>query len=90
MRGLAPFALSQKFLELLPTELAVTKDFREQSGTDVFPRIHRDYRSAAVGVPKKMVTALDAENIEPRSPQNSYELLAGKTRQRGHAAIDIR
>jgi hypothetical protein len=68
-------------LELSPTELAVTKYFREQSGADVFPRMHRDYRSAAVGVPKKMVTAPDTEDIEPSSAKDGYQLLAGKTRE---------
>jgi hypothetical protein len=63
-------------LQLVSIELYIAKDLREQSGADGFTRVHRHNSDSAIGVPEKVVAALDPRHPEARATESREQLLA--------------
>jgi len=68
-------ALKQSF-EFFFGHFAIGQDFKKKSRTEVFTSMNRNHRTAPVAVPQKVMTSLDANEIETRSLQSRKQFLA--------------
>jgi hypothetical protein len=80
----------KEFLKLLTIQVAVTKNFGEQSRPNGFARVNWHDCRAAIRVMNKMMAAFDAEQFKASLFQDRQKFLASQAGNRCHAATEMR
>jgi len=53
---------------LIPREIAVAEDLSEEPATDGFSPVNRNHGASAIGVLKKVMASLGANDLKPELP----------------------
>jgi hypothetical protein len=77
-------------LDVFSSEFAVAKNLSKEASPDGFTSVDRDNSAATIGMLKKPVAALLADNREPEATQSLDEADSGYGRKCAHTATATR
>jgi len=77
-------------LQFVPGEFAIPEDLGQKATTNGLTPVDRNNGASPIGMPQKMVAALDPDNIKPEPSQQLDDLGTTECGHRAHAMTATR